>query len=78
MKVNKPRKLTLKPDKKYPLFTDALDNGHEICNNLGTAFLRMEKVDEAVDYFKKGLELRNDYPLLYQNLGVIYGKDNRE
>ena len=58
----------------FPSFTDAGDKPHEICNNLGTISLRLDRTEDAVMFFNKGLEYKDDYPLLYHNLGVVYGK----
>ena len=62
-----------KKDKNgMPVFTDAKDKGHEVCNNLGTLSLRLNKTEDAIVFFNKGLEYKQDYEVIYQNLGVTY------
>jgi len=66
-----------KKGSSFPSFTDADSNPHEICNNLGTMLLRLNRNEDAVMFFNKGLKYKDDYPLLYHNLGVVYSKLNR-
>jgi tetratricopeptide (TPR) repeat protein len=47
---------------------------HNIHNNLGLAYDKMERFDEAIDELKAALNLYPDYVEVHNNLGVTYDK----
>ncbi len=55
-----------------PTYTDAVNMAHEMCNNLGSISLKLNRIEDALAYFTKGLEFKDDYSILYQNLGIVY------
>ena len=57
--------------------TNARNNAHEICNNLGSACIKIGKNEKAIDFFKSGIEFRKDFPMLYENLIAVYSFDSR-
>jgi tetratricopeptide (TPR) repeat protein len=44
----------------------------ECHNNLGSALLRVERVDEAMYHLKRAIELNQSYAMAYYNLGLVY------
>jgi glycosyltransferase involved in cell wall biosynthesis len=61
-------------DPKNPpvCFTSAVDNAYELLNNLAITLLNDEQYEKAIEYLKKGLEYKRDFPLLYINLAIAY------
>ncbi len=63
-------------DKNQPAsITSAVQNAHELANNYATTLLNSERNEEAKEVLKKGIQLKNDYPFFYINLGIIYHKE---
>ena len=60
------------PNEPPSCITTAVQNAHELINNLATTLMKEKRYDEAVSTLKKGLEFKSDYPLLYINLGIGY------
>jgi tetratricopeptide (TPR) repeat protein len=60
----------------YSFFQLASDIGlnHNIHNNLGLAYDKMGRFDEAIDELKAALHLSSDYVEVHNNLGVTYDK----
>jgi len=58
-------------------FINVSSRVHELLNNLGTAALNLDNKKQAIEFFKKGIEANDKYPLFYQNLAVIYYKDEK-
>ena len=44
----------------------------QILNLLGAISVRTENLDDAVNFFKKALEIDNTYTKAYNNLGLVY------
>jgi tetratricopeptide (TPR) repeat protein len=40
--------------------------------NMGEAFMKMKKLDDAIDAFKHSIQLKPDYANAYYNLGLAY------
>ena len=56
-------------------YTDALEQGlrpPEVYNNRGNAYLRIDKVDEAIGDFSRAIELKPDFTEAYNNRGNAY------
>ena len=41
------------------------------CNNLGIAYKRLGKFDEAINYYRKAIEIKKDYVDAHINLSTI-------
>ena len=46
--------------------------------NLGTLYLRMDRLPESREYLEKAVKLRPDYAEAWNNLGMIAGKNGQE
>lgn len=44
----------------------------ELYNNYGLALFYLDKFDEAIENFKKAIEIDTDFALPYANMGLIY------
>ncbi len=49
----------------------------EACNNLASIFTDQDKLEEAEQWFRQGLEIRPDHPVLYNNLAGVLHKQQR-
>ncbi len=52
--------------------TTASSNRHEVINNLATTLLDSGDVTKACEVLDKGIELTDNFPLLYINLGIAF------
>jgi Flp pilus assembly protein TadD len=62
------------------LFTDTVRKSPDAAiphNNLGTAYLRQSRLDEAVNEFIGALQLKPDFAEAHNNLGYAYLEQNR-
>ncbi len=59
-----------------PSITDAGTKAHEVTNNLCTANINLSRMEDAKKIIEEGISIKSDYPLLYQNLAVIYTIQN--
>lgn len=64
-------------DDKIRGITNAFSSAHEICNNLGSACIKIGDREKAIEFFKKGIGFRKDFPMLYENLVAVYSYDQR-
>jgi len=66
-------------EKQPESITTAVQNAHELINNLATALLEDGQYEDAVEVLNTGIRLKPDYNLFYVNLGIAcHRQDNFE
>lgn len=69
--------LIINADETPVSVTTAVNNAHELFNNLGTILLENGKMEESITVFNGGIKYKDDYALLYVNAGVAYHQNGQ-
>ncbi len=49
-------------------------NNHLAYNNLGVEFMKLNRLDEAMENYTLAIQSKDNYPMAHSNLGVIYAQ----
>ncbi|PJA29263.1 MAG: hypothetical protein CO189_02995 [candidate division Zixibacteria bacterium CG_4_9_14_3_um_filter_46_8] len=58
----------------YECYLEFNKSDYKIMGNLGNSHLRLKEFDKAMDCYKRGIELRQDYDINHLNLAVCFRK----
>ncbi len=63
--------------KKYLEFLEIDQTDYVVYYNLWVNYNKINNPKKAVEYYKKALNLKSDLSFAYNNLGIIYGENNK-
>ena len=67
-------------DNSFTLFSHAIEvtqNNYIVHNNLGVAYDKLGRYQEAIESYKQAIRIEPDYADAHNNLGITYGKLGR-